>query len=123
MSSNPVTPLTSLLHVCCPASGAASLCHGDELCGLASSLADGPVPSPSSSGGLQPAQQGPAASEPGSYLHLATQRITQALENEAAGDYMEAFQGYRSGVDLLLQGMQGTYELISGPAHHIEGLE
>ncbi|KAL8183922.1 UNVERIFIED_CONTAM: hypothetical protein K2H54_004258 [Gekko kuhli] len=71
------------------------------------SLEDGPAPSPPSTGILQPAQAGTATSDPGAYLPLATERIKHALESEAAEDYEGAFRGYRSGVDLLLQGLQG----------------
>nr|XP_060613850.1 sorting nexin-15 [Anolis sagrei ordinatus] len=45
--------------------------------------------------------------EAGGYLALAIERIQRASESEVAHDYQEAFRGYRSGVDLLLQGMQG----------------
>nr|XP_056708799.1 sorting nexin-15 [Euleptes europaea] len=71
------------------------------------SLEDAPAHSPPSAGILQPAQEGAAASDPGAYLSLATERIKHALESEAAEDYEGAFHGYRSGVDLLLQGLQG----------------
>uniref|UniRef100_A0A670JUN3 Sorting nexin 15 n=1 Tax=Podarcis muralis TaxID=64176 RepID=A0A670JUN3_PODMU len=86
--------------------GAASLSHEEELAALAAS-GHGPALSAPSAGAGQGAQEGAAASDPGSYLPLATERIRQALESEAAKDYKEAFCGYRSGVDLLLQGLQG----------------
>ncbi|XP_028566378.2 sorting nexin-15 [Podarcis muralis] len=86
--------------------GAASLSHEEELAALAAS-GHGPALSAPSAGAGQVAQEGAAASDPGSYLPLATERIRQALESEAAKDYKEAFCGYRSGVDLLLQGLQG----------------
>ncbi|XP_042296878.1 sorting nexin-15 [Sceloporus undulatus] len=69
--------------------------HCEELAGI--SVSDhGPEPS------LETVD-----SDPGGYLRLATERIRKALESEAAQDYKEAFCGYRSGVDILLQGMQG----------------
>ncbi|XP_054855606.1 sorting nexin-15 [Eublepharis macularius] len=71
------------------------------------SLEDGPAPSPPSAGILQAAQDGAAVADPGAYLPQATERIRRALESEAAEDYEGAFHGYRSGVDLLLQGLQG----------------
>ncbi|XP_058016027.1 sorting nexin-15 isoform X2 [Ahaetulla prasina] len=45
--------------------------------------------------------------DPGRYLPQATERIRQAVLCEASKDYQGAFHGYRSGVDLLLQGLQG----------------
>ncbi|XP_070622191.1 sorting nexin-15 [Erythrolamprus reginae] len=47
------------------------------------------------------------ALDPGRYLPQATERISQAVLCEASKDYQGAFHGYRSGVDLLLQGLQG----------------
>ncbi|XP_027712147.1 sorting nexin-15 [Vombatus ursinus] len=41
------------------------------------------------------------------YLTRATELITQALKDERAGAYAAAVQGYRDGVDVLLQGVPG----------------
>ncbi|XP_070807617.1 sorting nexin-15 [Pituophis catenifer annectens] len=46
--------------------------------------------------------------DPGRYLPQATERIRQAVLCEASKDYQGAFRGYRSGVDLLLQGLQAS---------------
>lgn len=86
------------------ASDAASLSHGGDLAGLAA-IEQKPVPSPPGTGVAQ--QEGAAVSDPGAYVPLATERIKQALASEAAGDYQAAFRDYQSGVDLLLQGLQG----------------
>ncbi|KAL7978354.1 hypothetical protein Chor_014893 [Crotalus horridus] len=45
------------------------------------------------------------------YLPEATERIRQAVLCEASRDYHGAFHGYRSGVDLLLQGLHGDPNL------------
>ncbi|XP_015680828.1 sorting nexin-15 [Protobothrops mucrosquamatus] len=45
------------------------------------------------------------------YLPEATERIRQAVLCEASRDYQGAFHGYRSGVDLLLQGLHGDPNL------------
>ncbi|XP_038620527.1 sorting nexin-15 [Tachyglossus aculeatus] len=42
---------------------------------------------------------------PPPYLSRATQLITRALRDEQAGAYAAALQGYRDGVDVLLQGV------------------
>ncbi|XP_032991822.1 sorting nexin-15 [Lacerta agilis] len=86
--------------------GEASLSHEEELAALAAS-GHGAALSVPNAGAGQVAQEEAAASDPGAYLTSATERIRQALESEAAKDYKEAFCGYRSGVDLLLQGLQG----------------
>lgn len=39
------------------------------------------------------------------YLSQATELITQALQDEKAGAYAAALQGYRDGVHILLQGV------------------
>uniref|UniRef100_H9G7M6 MIT domain-containing protein n=1 Tax=Anolis carolinensis TaxID=28377 RepID=H9G7M6_ANOCA len=77
-------------------SGAGTVSHGEELAAL-----DASDCSPARS--LMPDHDG----EAGGYLSLAIERIQRASESEVAHDYPEAFRGYRSGVDLLLQGMQG----------------
>nr|XP_020020376.1 sorting nexin-15 isoform X2 [Castor canadensis] len=41
------------------------------------------------------------------YLSQATELITQALQDEKAGAYPAALQGYRDGVHVLLQGVPG----------------
>lgn len=41
------------------------------------------------------------------YLSQATELITQALQDEKAGAYPAALQGYRDGVHILLQGVPG----------------
>ncbi|XP_074087220.1 sorting nexin-15 isoform X1 [Macrotis lagotis] len=41
------------------------------------------------------------------YLDQATDLITQALKDEQVGAYAAALQGYRDGVDVLLQGLPG----------------
>ncbi|KAJ8009679.1 hypothetical protein DPEC_G00094010 [Dallia pectoralis] len=41
------------------------------------------------------------------YLDRASERIRLAVQKEAEHDYQSAFSYYRSGVDLLLQGVQG----------------
>ncbi|XP_067400050.1 sorting nexin-15 isoform X2 [Emydura macquarii macquarii] len=45
--------------------------------------------------------------DPGGYLAVATEKITLALEREAAKDYAGALCSYRSGVDILLKGVPG----------------
>ncbi|XP_063001700.1 sorting nexin-15 [Elgaria multicarinata webbii] len=88
------------------ASGAGRVSHGEDLAVLAA--ADhGTAPSAPGARAGQEATEGAEASDPGGYVPLATERIRQALESEAAEDYKAAFCGYRSGVDLLLQGLQG----------------
>ncbi|XP_062821440.1 sorting nexin-15 isoform X2 [Anolis carolinensis] len=77
-------------------SGAGTVSHGEELAAL-----DASDCSPARS--LMRDNDG----EAGGYLSLAIERIQRASESEVAHDYQEAFRGYRSGVDLLLQGMQG----------------
>jgi len=54
------------------------------------------------------------------YLDQAGVRIRQALQKEAERDYQAAFSHYRSGVDLLLQGVQGT---AGGAAVHITSVD
>ncbi|XP_044282797.1 sorting nexin-15 isoform X2 [Varanus komodoensis] len=79
--------------------GAANASHGDELAALGAA-GSGPAPS-------APPEDGTAASDPGGYLPPAVERIRQAMASEAAGNHKQAFDGYRGGVDLLLQGLQG----------------
>uniref|UniRef100_A0A8C8ST07 Sorting nexin-15 n=1 Tax=Pelusios castaneus TaxID=367368 RepID=A0A8C8ST07_9SAUR len=45
--------------------------------------------------------------DPGAYLAVAIEKITLALEREAAKDYAGALCSYRNGVDILLKGVQG----------------
>nr|XP_020669789.1 sorting nexin-15 [Pogona vitticeps]XP_020669790.1 sorting nexin-15 [Pogona vitticeps] len=89
------------------ASTAAPPSHGEELAVLTAALDHEPALSAPGQGLVQAAQEGAAEPDPGGYLPLATERIRRALESEAAQDYKGAFHGYRSGVDLLLQGLQG----------------
>lgn len=42
------------------------------------------------------------------YLEKASEQISLAVRKEVEQDYASAFFYYRSGVDLLLQGVQGT---------------
>lgn len=44
------------------------------------------------------------------YLDKAGEHIRLAVQKEAELDYQSAFSYYRSGVDLLLQGVQGEFE-------------
>lgn len=83
---------------------AAAPSHGEDL-GAVTTMEQEPAPLPPSVG--EAWQEGAAVLDPGAYLPLATERIRQALASEAAGDYQGAFSGYRSGVDLLLQGLPG----------------
>lgn len=55
-----------------------------------------------------PAQRhsSPSASDKGAYVVQAGRLITQALAYEGSGDYEEAFDLYKAGVDLLLNGVQ-----------------
>ncbi|KAI5616989.1 ribosomal protein S6 kinase delta-1, partial [Silurus asotus] len=46
------------------------------------------------------------------YLEKASEQISLALQKEVEQDYASAFFYYRSGVDLLLQGVQGTHTHI-----------
>lgn len=59
----------------------------------------------------EPGGQGEEESEAGepapAYLSQATELITQALQDEKVGAYAAALQGYRDGVDILLQGVSG----------------
>uniref|UniRef100_A0A8C0J9D8 Sorting nexin-15 n=1 Tax=Chelonoidis abingdonii TaxID=106734 RepID=A0A8C0J9D8_CHEAB len=56
----------------------------------------------------QPAEQEAIQGlDPGGYLAVATEEITLALKREAAKDYAGALCCYRSGVDILLKGLQG----------------
>ncbi|XP_056657361.1 sorting nexin-15 isoform X1 [Monodelphis domestica] len=71
--------------------------------------------------GAEPQTRGQTSWEPGggeeeeeeeegprpAYLDRATELITQALKDEQAGAYASALQGYRDGVDVLLQGVPG----------------
>ncbi|XP_051901144.1 sorting nexin-15 isoform X4 [Pristis pectinata] len=50
---------------------------------------------------------GVEGSEGTDYLSAAAECIKEALEREAAGEYGLAFGCYRSGVDILLRGLQG----------------
>ncbi|XP_074129626.1 sorting nexin-15 isoform X3 [Sminthopsis crassicaudata] len=88
----------------------------------------GPGPSPThvadlAALGAEPQTRGQTPWEPGgeeedeeeeeeegprpAYLDRATELITQALKDEQAGAYASALQGYRDGVDVLLQGVPG----------------
>ena len=60
------------------------------------------------SGALRRAAGGSAEDAKPDYLDRAGEHIQQALRREAERDYQAAFSYYRSGVDLLLQGVQGT---------------
>ncbi|KAF7235177.1 Sorting nexin-15 [Varanus komodoensis] len=91
--------LSVSLGPCRSAAGAANASHGDELAALGAA-GSGPAPS-------APPEDGTAASDPGGYLPPAVERIRQAMASEAAGNHKQAFDGYRGGVDLLLQGLQG----------------
>ncbi|XP_063173345.1 sorting nexin-15 [Candoia aspera] len=87
------------------ASAATSLSHGEDLASL-----EGSGTRPGfllSTETVRKPEEGGASSDPGRYLPLATERIRQAVLCEATKDYQGAFHGYRSGVDLLLQGLQG----------------
>ncbi|KAM3824532.1 sorting nexin-15 isoform 3-T3 [Vipera latastei] len=86
------------------ASPATVLSHGDNLASLEASetqpellLSTDTTQKPEAGGAL--------------YLPEATERIRQAVLCEASRDYQGAFHGYRSGVDLLLQGLQGDPNL------------
>ncbi|XP_072495178.1 sorting nexin-15 isoform X2 [Notamacropus eugenii] len=70
--------------------------------------------------GAEPQTRGQTPWEPGggdgeeeeegphpAYLSRATELISQALKDERAGAYAAALQGYRDGVDVLLQGLPG----------------
>ncbi|XP_056437839.1 ribosomal protein S6 kinase delta-1 [Gadus chalcogrammus] len=59
------------------------------------------------SGALRRAAGGSAEDAKPDYLDRAGEHIQQALRREAERDYQAAFSYYRSGVDLLLQGVQG----------------
>lgn len=48
------------------------------------------------------------------YLSQATELITQALQDEKAGAYPAALQGYRDGVHVLLQGVPGEQGVEGG---------
>ncbi|XP_061461621.1 sorting nexin-15 isoform X2 [Rhineura floridana] len=82
--------------------GAPCPSHEEDLAALPAS---GHRAAPGAGAG-QVAKEGASVSDPGAYLPLATEHIRQALEGEAAKDYQGAFCSYRSGVDLLLQGLQ-----------------
>lgn len=87
------------------AAAAASLSHGEDLASLEGS---GTRPGLLLSAEMvQKPEEGGASLDPGGYLPLATEQIRQAMRCEATKDYQGAFRGYRSGVDLLLQGLQG----------------
>ncbi|ETE61616.1 Sorting nexin-15, partial [Ophiophagus hannah] len=88
-----------------PASTATSLSHGE---GLASLEASGTKPEVLlSADPTQKPEVESASLDPGRYLPQATERIRQAVLCEASRDFQGAFHGYRTGVDLLLQGLQG----------------
>ncbi|XP_068922421.1 sorting nexin-15 isoform X3 [Petaurus breviceps papuanus] len=87
----------------------------------------GPGPSPThvadlAALGAEPQTRGQTPWEPGgeeedkneeeegprpAYLDRATELISQALKDEQVGAYAAALQGYRDGVDVLLQGVPG----------------
>lgn len=46
------------------------------------------------------------------YLEKASEQISLAVQKEVEQDYASAFFYYRSGVDLLLQGVQGNHTHI-----------
>lgn len=48
------------------------------------------------------------------YLDRASEHICLAVQKEKEQDYQSAFSYYRSGVDLLLQGVQGEFEEVTG---------
>ncbi|KAG8146625.1 putative Sorting nexin-15 protein [Naja naja] len=93
-----------------PASTATSLSHGE---GLASLEAPGTKPEVLLSADMTQKPKVESASlDPGRYLPQATERIRQAVLCEASRDFQGAFHGYRSGVDLLLQGLQARREAV-----------
>lgn len=51
----------------------------------------------------------PASHQKKDYLEKASEQISLAVRKEVEQDYASAFFYYRSGVDLLLQGVQGTH--------------
>ncbi|XP_026573522.1 sorting nexin-15 isoform X1 [Pseudonaja textilis] len=55
----------------------------------------------------KPEVESASSLDPGRYLPQAIERIRQAVLCEASRDFQGAFHGYRGGVDLLLQGLQG----------------
>ncbi|KAM9660447.1 sorting nexin-15 isoform 2-T2 [Trichechus inunguis] len=57
-------------------------------------------------GGQEEGEDGEGGPTP-AYLSQATAVITQALQDEKAGAYPAALQGYRDGVHILLQGVPG----------------
>nr|XP_004656703.1 sorting nexin-15 [Jaculus jaculus] len=57
-------------------------------------------------GGQEEEEEEEGESTP-AYLRQATELITQALQDEKAGAYAAALQGYRDGVHILLQGAPG----------------
>ncbi|XP_049748384.1 sorting nexin-15 isoform X1 [Elephas maximus indicus] len=57
-------------------------------------------------GGLEEEKDGEGGPTP-AYLSQATALISQALQDEKAGVYPAALQGYRDGVHILLQGVPG----------------
>ncbi|XP_032090122.1 sorting nexin-15 isoform X2 [Thamnophis elegans] len=83
------------------ASTATGLSHGEGLASLEASETTKPEVLLSADTMQEPEAEG------SKYLPQATERIRQAVLCEASKDYPGAFHGYRSGVDLLLQGLQG----------------
>ncbi|KAL7888966.1 hypothetical protein AOLI_G00039400 [Acnodon oligacanthus] len=99
------------------------LVDGDSLAELDDGMASGGSSPNHPSGGsrrdaspskpeLEPGRAGRAALFPSSlrkkdYLEKASEQIGLAVQKEVEQDYAAAFSYYRSGVDLLLQGVQG----------------
>lgn len=53
------------------------------------------------------------------YLERASEQIRLAVQREGEQDFQAAFSFYRSGVDLLLQGVQGTGATSSPSSPHV----
>uniref|UniRef100_A0AAQ5YZT8 PX domain-containing protein n=1 Tax=Amphiprion ocellaris TaxID=80972 RepID=A0AAQ5YZT8_AMPOC len=66
-----------------------------------------PGRTPLFSGGLKKARGGDPKDVKSDYLDKASELICFAVQKEKEQDYQAAFSYYRSGVDLLLQGVQG----------------
>ncbi|XP_068580624.1 ribosomal protein S6 kinase delta-1 isoform X2 [Cebidichthys violaceus] len=66
-----------------------------------------PGRTPLFSGGLRKAGGGPPKDVKSDYLDGASELICLAVQKEKEQDFQAAFSCYRSGVDLLLQGVQG----------------
>lgn len=68
-----------------------------------------PGRTPLFSGGLKKATGGNPKDVKSDYLDKASELICLAVQREKEQDYQAAFSYYRSGVDLLLQGVQGQF--------------